>query len=167
VKTDLSVVYEPTFTYAVQAGVGEFNGSYVKEYIQSFSTENPGYNLSVVPYSDFAAIRDLVVNPMHSVPGSPVNCSGSGCASYLFPGGLATATPWPPVNYTADDIVLIDSAMATQIDFEDHLLPNDQFGDGDCHVFGAVGVLIGMRFCTAWSQYQPGALAAGELSSSL
>jgi hypothetical protein len=165
VKTSLSVIYEPVFTYDVRAGIGPFNGSYVETYIKAFNTMNEGYDLNVVPYSDMATIQSLVVNPMHSVQTEPVTCSAAQCDSYLLPGGLATATPWPPVNYTGEDVIVIASAPATQVDFRDGLAQGDSFQHDDCDTFGAEDVYIGLRFCSAWSNVQEGALIAGKCLS--
>jgi len=144
------------------AGIGQFNGSYVRSYIQQFNTINPGYGLEVVPFSDLAIAQSLVTNQAHSVASPPINCTEDDCDSYLLPGGLALTFPWPPTNYTQSPVTVIHSAIGTQVEFKEGLVSGDAFQDDDCDVFGDTTTLIGVRFCVARSQVQAGALMAGE-----
>ncbi|KIW23718.1 hypothetical protein, variant [Cladophialophora immunda] len=161
-RTRLVVEYESVKTYNVTAGVGEFNGSYIPEYLQQFQDTNAGYNYSVLPYSTVVTASNLVVNPMHSTAIDPVICaSGRVCHGYLMSGGLIMTTPWPPTDYPSYPVVTIRDAPSTQIDFV-RGIHNDTFVDSeDCLVFGADGFLIGIKFCLARSQSAPGSLFAG------
>jgi hypothetical protein len=160
----LAVEYAPVYTYNVTAGVGPFNGSYVRSYVQQLQNLDPQYKYQVVPYSIYAIVYNLVVNPMHSLVSSPVRCgAGTACDSYLLTGGLVMTTPWPPINYTENPLVEIYNASATQIDFERGLRPGDAFSDADdCSVYGAPDFLIGMQVCIAESRVAPGSIMAGE-----
>lgn len=71
VRTQLVVVYDSVNSYNVTAGVGQFNGSYIPEYLKQFQDTNDGYTLSVLPYSTTLTASNLVVNPMHSTAIDP------------------------------------------------------------------------------------------------
>ncbi len=162
VDTSLEVIYEPRYTYALRAGVGQFRGNYVEPYIKQFNTMNPGYAARVVPYSNLAIVHDLVVNPIHSVISQPINCTTESCDSYLLPGGLALTTPWPPTNFSQQPVIAIHSTIGMQLDFQEGLLPGDTFNEEDCDVFGQANVLIGIRSCVGRSKVKTGALIAGS-----
>jgi len=163
-RTRLEVEYKSVKMYNVTAGVGEFNGSYIPEYLQQFQDNNAGYKHSVLPYSTVVTASNLVVNPMHSTAIDPVICNdGRACHGYLMSGGLIMTTPWPPIDYPSYPVVTIRNAPSTQIDFV-RGIHNDTFVDSeDCLVFGADGFLIGIKFCLARSQSAPGSLFAGTL----
>ncbi|KAK5468091.1 hypothetical protein LTS15_001064 [Exophiala xenobiotica] len=165
VNTSLAVIYEPVFTYPVRAGIGKFNGTYVRSYIENFNKVNPDYRLQVVPYTDMSLVHDLVVNPIHSVISAPINCPS--CDSYLLPGGLAIATPWPPTNYTQEPVIVIHSAMSTQIQFKEGLPLGDTFQEDDCNVFGDNQTIIGIRFCAARSKVEAGSFLAARTNFSI
>lgn len=166
VRTRLQVVYGSAAPYNVTAGVGQFNGSYIPEYLQRFQTTNDGYGFAVLPYSTVITASNLVINPMHSTPIDPVACqSDRVCHGFLISGGLMMTTPWPPVDEPSYPVVSVRDAPATQIDFV-RGIHNDAFDDAnDCTTFGGEGFLIGIKFCLARSQSTIGSLFAGSLTN--
>jgi hypothetical protein len=162
VDTDLTTAYITTGTYNVTAGVGVFNGSYVRPFINKFQELNPGYQYTVVPYSLLAIVRNLVVNPMHSIVTQPIQCNTAVCDAYLLTGGLVMTTPWPPTTQAQSPMVIVDPAPATQIEFQRGIPRVDRFEEGDCDIFGGEGVLIAMRLCVAKSRHHSGQLISGS-----
>lgn len=164
VQTSVGVEYTPVYTYNVTAGLGPFNGSYVSSYISQLQNLVPEYNFTVVPYTVFAIVYNLVVNPMHSLVSRPIRCQGIDCDSYLMTGGLLMTTPWPPINHVDLPTIQIYNVSGIQIEFERGLPSGDGFVDTkDCSVFGADGFLIGMELCVTKSKVNPGSMIAGML----
>lgn len=163
-RTQLVVVYESVNSYEVTGGVGQFNGSYVPEYLKRYKDTNQDYGPAVLPYSTVNTASNLVVNPMHSTAIDPVVCEDNReCHSYLLSGGLIMTTPWPPTDYTSFPVITLRRVPAIQIDFV-RGIHNDTFHDAeDCTVFGEEGFLIGIKFCLARSQSATGSLFAGTL----
>nr|KAK5437002.1 hypothetical protein LTR18_009367 [Exophiala xenobiotica] len=161
-RTRLVVEYESVNSYRATAGVGQFNGSYIPEYLQRYKDTDQAYGPAVLPYSTVNTASNLVVNPMHSTAISPVVYGeGKVCHSYLLSGGLLMTTPWPPTTYASFPVITLRNIPATQIDFV-RGIHNDTFDDAeDCAVFGAEGFLIAMKFCLARSQSSPGSMIAG------
>ncbi|EXJ61433.1 uncharacterized protein A1O5_11749 [Cladophialophora psammophila CBS 110553] len=161
-RTQLKVVYDSVSTYNVTAGVGQFNGSYIPEYLQQYQQTNTGYEFVVLPYSTVVTASNLVVNPMHATAIDPATCEGGMvCNAYLISGGLIMTTPWPPTNYPLYPVVTIPGVPSLQVDFV-RGIHNDTFIDStDCQVFGQQGFLIGIKFCLARSQSAVGSLFAG------
>ncbi|KAL4994396.1 hypothetical protein BDV10DRAFT_189064 [Aspergillus recurvatus] len=163
--TDIGAVYEPVFNYEVTAGVGQFNGSYVGSYIELLQDRETGsgYSYTVVPYWMQAVVNNLVTNPMHSVAGRPVPagaCVEHECDSYLLPGGLIGASPWPPTNHPSAPMVRMDDAPSVQLDFAAGLRGHS-FSEDECTVFGGNNTVVGISFCVADSQTVNGSFAAG------
>ena len=163
-RTQLVVVYESVMSYNVAAGVGQFNGSYVAEYLKQFQDIDSGYNYVVLPYSTLVTASNLIVNTMHSTAIDPVTCEDTRvCQSYLLSGGLIMTTPWPPINFTSYPVITIHNVPSIQIDFARGVY-NDTFIDTrDCAVFGKAGFTIGMKFCLARSNSTVGSLISGML----
>jgi hypothetical protein len=157
-------VYESMNSYEVTAGVGQFNGSYVPDYLKKYKDINQDYGPAVLPYSNVITASNLVVNPMHSTAIDPVACEDNReCHSYLFSGGLIMTTPWPPTDYPSYPVITIARVPTIQINFV-RGIHNDSFYDGeDCTVFGEDGILIGIKFCLARSRSAKGSLFAGTL----
>lgn len=162
-RTRLELMYEPVMSYNVTAGVGQFNGSFIPEYLQRFQDNNAGYEYAILPYSTVITASNLIVNPMHSTAIDPVSCEVERkCHGYLMSGGLAMTTPWPPEDYKSHPVITIKNTPSTQIDFV-RGIHNDSFDDlQDCSTFGGEGFLIGIKFCLARSVSAPGSLFAGE-----
>ncbi|KAL4744267.1 hypothetical protein BDW72DRAFT_199769 [Aspergillus terricola var. indicus] len=77
-NTDMGVVYDPVLTYNATAGVGEFNGSYVREYIGNLQDREAEYPYTVVPYWMQAIVNNLVTSPMHSAASVYTSVLGGG-----------------------------------------------------------------------------------------
>lgn len=71
------------------------------------------------------------------------------------------ATPWIPTGFDEYPLVSIESIPASQIQFRRNISATDDFGDGDCDVFGREGYLIGIKMCVAASKTLPGSIIAG------
>ncbi|KAL4789329.1 hypothetical protein BDV19DRAFT_395148 [Aspergillus venezuelensis] len=161
--TSVDVTYRTAFTYPVTAGIGQFNGSYVRSFIDLLQGREEAPPYIIMPYSIQAIVYNLVVNPMHSVAGVPVPvgaCTDNACDSYLFPGGLIGATPWPPTNHSSAPVIQIDDAPAVQLDFSSGL-NGHSFSGNDCTLFGANTTYVGINFCVAASNTLEGSFAAG------
>ncbi|KAI9766721.1 MAG: hypothetical protein M1840_006365 [Geoglossum simile] len=161
VKTTLATAHDPIHTYDATAGVGQFNGSYVKPFFEKLQNPNPEYRYRVMPYSIHAIVYNLVVNSLYSTVSPPINCEGRNCDSYLLTGGLIMATPLPPTIYPSYPLILIHDVPASQLEFRRGLSDEDTFSEGDCTVYGSEGFLIGVRFCVANSRVAHGSLIAG------
>ncbi len=162
VQTSVDVAYTPVYTYNITAGFGPFNGSYVGSYISQLQNLVPEYKFSVVPYTVFGVVYNLVVNPMHSLVSPPIQCQGINCDSYLMTGGLLMSTPWPPVTHMDLPSIELYNVPGIQIEFERGLPQEDNFVDSDdCSVFGADGFVIGIELCVAESKVNTGSMIAG------
>ncbi|KAL3477935.1 hypothetical protein BJX99DRAFT_256904 [Aspergillus californicus] len=163
-NTNIGVVYKPVFDYQATAGVGQFNGSYVSEYIGNLQNREAGYPYTVVPYWMQAIVNNLVTSPMHAVASIPVPdaaCAGHHCDSYLLPGGLINTSPWPPTDHPSAPVIEITNAPSIQLDFLREVNQQDSFSDEDCSIYGSETSWVGMRFCVAKSQTLNGSFAAG------
>lgn len=143
--------------------MGQFNGSYVGEFIEQYQVQEVNRSIKVVPYTSLAPAYNLVSNPIYSVSSEPVNCTGNDCESYLLTGGLALARPWVPTNYTQDPVIVINGILGTQIDFQPGLDPGEVLEDTDCDVFYQELYLIAIRFCVTQSRTRQGSYIAGQL----
>ncbi|KAL3443429.1 hypothetical protein BJX65DRAFT_311930 [Aspergillus insuetus] len=162
--TSMGIAYDRVDDYLATAGIGPFNGSYVARYIQRLQDLDPGNPHTNVPYTVQASVFNLVTNPLHSVATRPVPvsaCVRGDCDSYLFPGGLISATPWPPLNKSWAPVIQISDTPACQIDFRNDLDNGEVFSDRDCSVFGANATRVGVRFCLAGSRNHQGSYIAG------
>ena len=170
VNTSLSTVYRSHFTYSTMAGIGPFDGSLLSPYMKYLSDSNPDVvdgdtvqvNRSVVPYTTLALTHDLITNPQHSISAPHTGCNDENCTSYILPGGLESARPKPPTNYTDYPIMLLESVPATQIDFLNGADPAEVFTQDDCDLFWQNPWAIAIRFCLAPSQAKDGAFVAGR-----
>ncbi len=166
VKTSTVTVYDTMLTYNVTAGVGPFNASYVQPYFDQQRALAPGYPFQVLPYSSYAMVNNLVVNPTYSTISAPVSCSGA-CDSYLLSGGLLMATPWVPSGYGTFPDVKIDHVASIQLDFERDLGAAPAFSDADCSTYASGGVAIAVRVCIkAKAPDSPSILAGKQVAVS-
>lgn len=166
VQTSLTTAYSIAHTYDVTAGVGQFNGSYVKSYLQSLKDLQTDYNYTIVPYNMLAIAYNLAGNSMQASVAAPIDgsCSNgtASCDSYLFTGGLIMTTPWAPTGYEGSPLVIINDMPAMQTEFKRGFGETHDFADGECSVFGADGVLIGVKFCVAEKAASRGSYRAGK-----
>jgi hypothetical protein len=124
------------------------------------SANVPDYHYQIVPYSYFAPIYNLVINPMHSTGVPPINCSGPSCSSYLLTGGLEMVTPWIPLENMDYPLVKLDSVTSIHLEFETPL-SDTTFTNESCDVYGAPDVLIGIKVCVA-DDTETGSYKTGE-----
>lgn len=170
VNTSLSTVYKSHFTYSTMAGIGAFDGSLVRPYMDYLTKLNQDVingtfvpnNRSVVPYTTFALTHGIITNPQHSVSAPHTGCDNDMCDSYILPGGLETARPYPPTNYTDYPIMLLESVPATQIDFLNGADPAEVMTDDDCDLFEQRPWSIAIRVCVAPSRVKDGTFVAGR-----
>ncbi|KAL4876794.1 hypothetical protein BJY04DRAFT_222803 [Aspergillus karnatakaensis] len=161
--TSIGITHTPVFSYPVTAGNGQFNGSTVRPYIELLQGRDQGYEYTIVPYWMQAVVNNLVTTPMHSAAGEPVPvaaCAELHCNSYLLPGGVVGATPWPPTNYSSAPVIEIIDAPTFQIDFAPEL-NGHSFSEDECSLYGANDTYVGIRFCLAESRAYNGSFAAG------
>jgi hypothetical protein len=125
----------------------------------------PDYKYQVTPYSYFAPIYNLVINPMHSAAVPAVNCSGASCSSYLLTGGLEMVTPWIPLENMDYPLVKLDSVTSVHLEFHTHL-EDTAFANEYCDVYGAPNVTIGIKVCVS-KDTETGSYKTGELFLSL
>ncbi|KAL5343520.1 hypothetical protein BJX70DRAFT_394076 [Aspergillus crustosus] len=147
----MGVVYEHVLDYNVTAGVGQFNGSYVHEYIGNLQNREAGYPYTVVPYWMQAIVNNLVTSPMHSVASIPVPVAAR---TYQHESLAPTDHPSAPV-------IQITNASSTQLDFRNDINQEDPFSGEDCNVYGADTSWVGIRFCVSTSTTANGSFAAG------
>lgn len=153
-------VYDTAITYNVTAGVGPFNSSLVDPFFAALASTAPGYPYSILPFTYFAAVYILVVNPLISTISEPVHCVGPSCVSYLLSGGLSMVAPWQDHGLPEYPMVKVNGAPSMQFDFSGPI--QTEFPDGDCDVFGQHGFAIGIRVCVSKDQNVPGGLSAGK-----
>ncbi|KAL3481487.1 hypothetical protein BJX99DRAFT_253411 [Aspergillus californicus] len=161
--TSVGITYAPVFSYPVTAGNGQFNGSTVQPYIDLLQGRDKGYEYTIVPYWMQAAVNNLVATPMHTAAGYPVPvaaCAENECDSYLLPGGVIGATPWPPTNYSSAPVIRMNDVPTVQLDFSPGL-NGHLFSKDECTLYGSNDTYVGIRFCLADSRAYNGSFAAG------
>jgi hypothetical protein len=163
VRTSLSVAYDPVFSYNVTAGVGDFNGSYVRPYLDKLQNLEPDYHRTIVPYNMLAMVYNLVGNSMQAIVAPPISeaCASASCESFLFTGGLILTTPWQPGGYPDYPLTKIENVPAVQIEYRNDPSDSYIFADDDCNVYGADDFLIGIRFCVSKNPAASGSYLAG------
>ncbi|KAG4439159.1 hypothetical protein IFR05_005358 [Cadophora sp. M221] len=153
-KTSLRTEYDPVYTYEVTAGIGAFNGSYVRSFLDDLRNSQPGYNSTIVPFNLMAMSYNLVGNPMQATIAKPVDDScgdvTNPCDSYLFTGGISMTTPWAPTDHPSSPLINIYDLPAVQFDFKRDIGNIHVFSDNECGLYGSDGTLVGVRIyvCT-------------------
>ncbi|KAI1767922.1 hypothetical protein GGR53DRAFT_480172 [Hypoxylon sp. FL1150] len=158
-NTTLVTVYDTAITYEATAGVGPFNGSLVQPFLQALRATAPGYPYTILPYTYFAAVYTLVLNPLISSVSEPVSCQDGKCFSYLLSGGLEMVAPWVPEGHIDYPMIKIDPVASLQMDFTQYA--SDEFEEVDCDIYGETGFTIGIRLCLVHEPTLPGSLRAG------
>lgn len=163
-RTQIVTVNKTAYTYNVSAGVGPFRGTYVEEFLHELQRLNGFPKATILPYYIMIYASQIIINPIHSWTSDPIECEGDkSCDSYLLPGGLALATPWPPTGHDEYPTTTIYSAPATQIDFQRVTDNKQRFDDpNDCILYGSPEVNIGIQFCLTKSTSSEGSLLAGK-----
>ncbi|TGJ81959.1 hypothetical protein E0Z10_g6802 [Xylaria hypoxylon] len=157
--TSLTTVYDTASTYNATAGVGPFNHSLVQPFMDALHRSAPSYPYEVLPYTYYAAVYTLVLNPLVSSIAKPVACETGSCMSYLLSGGLEYVAPWVPQGNNDHDLVRIDKVPSLQLDFESS--SNSTFLETECETFGEFGFRIGIRLCIAESRTSRELIRAG------
>ncbi|KAH8891555.1 hypothetical protein GQ53DRAFT_648717 [Thozetella sp. PMI_491] len=158
VNTSIVTVYDTAYTYNVSAGVGPFNESLVQPFIDRLQSSAPDYPYQVLPYSYFASVYILVLNPVISTTLPPSQCRDPGCTSYLLSGGVEMTAPWIPQGYPDHTMIKVDRVPSVQLDFKASV--DSKFEESDCDLFGAPGYAIGIKLCLEASS-NPSSLRAG------
>ncbi|KAK5627505.1 hypothetical protein RRF57_003220 [Xylaria bambusicola] len=150
VNTALTTVYDTASTYNATAGVGPFNHSLVQPFMDALHQNAPDYPYEILPYTYYAAVYTLVLNPLVTSISKPLSCKGGSCMSYLLSGGLEYVAPWVPQGHTDHELVKINKVPSIQLDFE--ISSNSSFSESECETFGEHGITIGIRLCVTESQ---------------
>jgi hypothetical protein len=161
VNTSLATVYKIAFEYDAVAGVGTFEGSYVRPFIETLRSQDLN-GVDVIPYTSLALASNLVSDVSHSIAMDASECRSETCDSFFISGGLPLSWPWPPTNFSDSAVVILNSVPGIQVQFERTTSNETLFTDEDCDLFYAKNFLIAIRFCIAAAQLQRGALHAGE-----
>ncbi|KAK1757960.1 hypothetical protein QBC47DRAFT_295213 [Echria macrotheca] len=147
-RTSLITVFDTATVYDVTSGIGPFNASLVKPFLESLKA--PGLEQTVIPYSYSSVIYNLIINPLFSTVADPTHCKQSEkdleCASYVLSGGLSFTAPWTPNGYPDHPLVKIGGVPTIQIEFQgrSESLP---FGKSDCMRYGTNTTLIAAKLC--------------------
>jgi len=149
VRTSLVTVFDTAESYDVTAGTGSFDGSFVNGFFDFLHDKASAYPFSIVPYSYYGIVWNLVTNPVYSTVVDPIYCKpipGSlHCASYLLSGGLAMMTPWPE-GFADHPLVFIKDVPAVQLEFEGRS-GGTKFDKKECQILGANYSLISAELC--------------------
>ena len=159
-NTSSATIYDTALAYNVSAGVGRFNASLVEPFMEFMQSLAPEYPYQVLPFTYFASVYVLVLNPLFSTITSPIQCQGQGCVSYLLSGGLSMAGPWVPPGSVDHSLVRIRDVPSVQLEFSGPVDSN--FQDADCDVFGKGGFAIGIKVCVVRHPSPLGSLRAGK-----
>lgn len=159
VNTSFMTVYDTIYTYNATAGVGPFNASLIQPFMNALHSCSPTYPYEILPYTYYAAVYTLVLNPLISTISEPVSCQGHSCVSYLLSGGLEMVTPWTPDGHEDYPMVKIDKAPSLQMDFT--APASSSFQATECDVFGEYGFTIGIRLCISVEESTTELLRAG------
>ena len=156
VRTSFVTVFDTAHIFNSTAGLGSFNASLVRPFIQQLNSLSPGYPYQVLPFSVYAVVYQLVGNPWISTVMQPTRCTGDACESYLLSGGGLLMEPSVPPGYTSNPLVRIEHIPTIQLEYTPILNPAAHseaplFADSECNIFGNASVLIAVRLCIARS----------------
>ncbi len=159
-NTSSATVYDTALAYNVSAGVGRFNSSLIEPFMEFIQSLSRDYPYQVLPFTYFASVYVLVLNPLFSTITSPIKCQQQGCVSYLLSGGLSMAGPWVPPGSVDYSLVRIRDVPSVQLELSGPV--DSSFQDVDCDVFGERGFAIGIKVCVVRHPSPPGSLRAGK-----
>lgn len=77
---------------------------------------------------------------MYSTSTIPLACKDdlhNNCFSYLLTGGIATATPWVPLDHRSYPFIRIKNVPTIQLEFQDTY--EKEFAEQDCDLFEGPG----------------------------
>lgn len=161
VGTEVTTVYDTALTYNVTAGVGHFNGSLVRLYLDYIHSLDTGYQYRVLPYNNFAVVYNLVTNPTYATSSAPVQCKQTldrSCFSYLLSGGAVMATPWDSQSHLDYPMIRLEKVPAIQVEFQKVF--EKSFTEKDCDLFEGPGNQA-IAFCVAQVHLGMGTWRAG------
>lgn len=94
---------------------------------------------------------------------SPIGCieSQGDCESYLFPGGLQTVSPNPPMS-DPNPVVVVHGPPGIQLDFQARNDMKRKFTADDCNVYGDDAYIVALEVCVAEDLANAGSVIAGE-----
>ena len=162
VRTSIVTVYDTALTYNVTAGIGPFNASYINPFFDNLKELSPGYPYQVLPYTSYAMVFNLVVNPTQASASPPIQCpTNSTCDSYFLSGGMAMTTPWIPDVSAPSPMAMLPDVQGIQLDFQAGSGTDDLFSKSDCETYGADGVLIGIKMCVKPHESDPNLIVTG------
>jgi hypothetical protein len=159
-------VFDTAESYNVTAGVGPFNASYIPGFLETLNSTAPEYPFSILPYTYYGMINNLISNPIISSAADTTACldDEEDCASYLLSGGVWQTAPWMPSTHPDYPLVKLDNVPTIQVDFRGKHGPR-AFRDEDCQLVGSPLALIGAEFCVR-EMGSNGALYGGKQCSS-
>jgi len=115
--------------------------------MEAIKSTAPDYPYSILPYSYYGMISNLVLNPIISTVMDTTTCiNDTECASYLLSGGVWVTAPWMPADHPEYPLVSLDNVPAIQVDFRGKHGPKD-FKESDCQLIGSADELIGAELC--------------------
>ncbi|KAI9146898.1 hypothetical protein HJFPF1_13468 [Paramyrothecium foliicola] len=162
INTSSPMVYDHGYSYNITAGVGPFNSSLVRPFINfTQSLAPPDSEETVLPQTYLSTVNMLVMSPVitMSAPQARGATQDDDGTSYLMVGGLESVTPWVPETYHEYGQVRLDKVPSIQLNF--NLSTNTTFSDGDCDTFGQDGISIGMRLCVSNDPSRPASIRSG------
>ncbi|KAK0622479.1 hypothetical protein B0T14DRAFT_494129 [Immersiella caudata] len=163
-RTSVVTVYDTIESFEASAGVGPFNGSYVEPFLKSLTRTAPDHPFSILPYTYYGIVYNLISNPLFTTAVDPLHCSKSinnmDCQSYLLSGGLSMVTPFNPGSHRdTHPLVRIHSIPAIHIDFNS---PRHPFTppESDCTTIGSNTTFIAIKLCISPVPTSPSSLTA-------
>ena len=139
--------------------MGPFNDSLIEPFEKFLQSLAPDYPYQILPFTYFASVYILVLNPLFGTIASPFQCTGPDCVAYTLSGGLSMAGPWITSGYPDHSLVRLRDVPSVLMEFSGPVDSN--FDDADCDVFGQAGFAIGIRVCVVSHSSPPGAIRAG------
>jgi len=125
----------------------------VDGFLDSLAQTAPDYPFSIVPYTFYGIVYNLVANPLFTTVVDPIGCTKSAdsidCQAYLLSGGLSLVTPFNPGGHSDYPLVRINEIPTIQLDFAGRRSLPGSFEDGDCDVFSSNDTLIAVKLCVA------------------
>ncbi|KAK4448934.1 hypothetical protein QBC34DRAFT_352135 [Podospora aff. communis PSN243] len=168
-RTSIVTVYDTIEPFEGSAGVGPFNGSYLDGFLQSLANTAPDHPFSILPYSYYGIVYNLISNPLFTTAVDPLHCSKSvnnmDCQAYLLSGGLSMITPFNPGGHRdTHPLALVRETPTIQLDFNSGRLssnaPSSNPPESECSTFASNTTLIGIKLCISPLPASPETLVA-------
>lgn len=145
-------MYDIALVYEVTSGIGPFNASYVRSFVNGFQDEETFPPTTIVPYAYSSVVHNLITNSLFSTVAEPIVCRpserdiGLECASYVVSGGLSLVGPWTPPGNPDHMLVRIKNVPTIQAEFKGRSGAKS-FSDSDCLLFGSNRTRIAAELC--------------------